>query len=201
MSSGSKNENLDFLKGEVPREAAKVAVGLGRSSASGLGGLAQSVRRKTIKQARWILYAVGILSIVLNAALFSMASEFAKKEVVRQVSAEQAKGLFVDPQTIREAETSLTRMNQLLAVGGGVVGAIFIACGIFVNMYPVPCTVISLVLYLAAQAIFAFANPLTIANGLLLKIIVIVALFQAVKAALAYQREDTTRASAALSSP
>ena len=59
-----------------------------------------------------------------------------------------------------------------------------------VTQYPVPCTITGLVLYLGANAAFGLMDPTSLARGLIVKIVIIVALFKAVQAAIAYQKEE-----------
>ena len=68
-------------------------------------------------------------------------------------------------------------------------GALFIVLGLMVKSYPVPITILSLVLYVAATLAFAALDPQTIVQGFIFKIIIVVALVKAIQAALAYQRD------------
>jgi hypothetical protein len=89
--------------------------------------------------------------------------------------------------------------QQALAVATGVamaiqgsflvVGIVFIICGVLVYRFPVACTVSSLVLYILAALATAALDPSTLAQGIVIKVIIIVALFKAVQAAFAYQKE------------
>jgi predicted RND superfamily exporter protein len=53
----------------------------------------------------------------------------------------------------------------------------------------VPITIISLVLYLGATAIFAYLAPETIAAGIIIKVIIIIGLAKAIQAAIAYEND------------
>jgi len=68
--------------------------------------------------------------------------------------------------------------------------------GLIIKSYPVPITITSLVLYVAANAAIGLLNPASIASGLILKIFIVLGLFKAIKAARAYV-SDTEAAAAA----
>jgi hypothetical protein len=53
----------------------------------------------------------------------------------------------------------------------------------------VPATALGLILYVGAFAIFAAMDPASIAQGIIIKIIIIVGLVKALQSALAYQKE------------
>jgi len=66
-------------------------------------------------------------------------------------------------------------------------GVLFVVFGLIIHRFPVFITVTSLVLYILATAAFALLVPASLAAGLIIKIIIIVALFRAIGAARAYQ--------------
>jgi hypothetical protein len=70
-----------------------------------------------------------------------------------------------------------------------LIGVVFIVCAIVVYKYPVASTVTSLVLYLGAAAVYGVLDPTTLARGWWIKILIVVGLFKAVQAALAYESE------------
>lgn len=78
----------------------------------------------------------------------------------------------------REHAIRSTRLANGIAV---LIGAAFITCAIYVYRYPVPATVISLVMYLGAAAVYGVLDPKTLASGWIVKIIIVVGLFKAVQ--------------------
>ena len=66
-------------------------------------------------------------------------------------------------------------------------GLLFVVFGLIIKKFPVPITIISLVLYVLATAAFALLSPMTLAQGIIMKVIIIFALVRAIKAAYAYQ--------------
>ena len=78
----------------------------------------------------------------------------------------------------------------LVIYGGALaLGVAFVVFGIIVKLFPVPITILSLVLYILSALVFAALNPMSLLAGLLMKVIIIVALSKAIKAAFEYERE------------
>jgi hypothetical protein len=151
---------------------------------SGLSSLAQSAREKQINTARGILIAIGVITIVVNIImLFIVHGQI--DESIRKVG--------VDPRNVPPAMQLQVATARLIGYGitGAFVamGAAFIILGALVRKYPVPCTIISLVLYVGGTVVTAILDLRNIGAGWLLKIIIIVALVKAVQAALASERE------------
>jgi hypothetical protein len=161
---------------------------------SGLGSLAQSARGKHLKQARGILIAIGVLTIVVNAILFALIESQVKQEIDKEVKKVQTQGRIVDQAKRKEIEEQAVRLGQLMAGGTILLGVVFVVFGIIVNRYPVPVTILSLVLYVASGVIFWVLNPESIAQGIIIKVIIVVALIKAVQAAIAYQKEQNRAA-------
>ncbi len=89
----------------------------------------------------------------------------------------------------------IVRLVNGVAVALGVV---FIILGVIVNRFPVPATIISLILYVGSALGFAALDPSTLARGAIIKIIIVVALIKAIQAALAYEKERQRSASVEL---
>lgn len=63
--------------------------------------------------------------------------------------------------------------------------------GIIIKRFPVPVTITSLVLYIGAIAVSGLYDPATLAQGVIIKIIVIIALAKAIQTAIAYEKDRT----------
>jgi predicted RND superfamily exporter protein len=98
-------------------------------------------------------------------------------------------GTVVDQAKRQELEDAAVRAGNLVAAGALALGVLFVVFGIIINHFPVPVTVLSLVLYIGAAAVFGILEPTTLAQGLVIKIIVIVALAKAIQSAIAYEKE------------
>jgi hypothetical protein len=155
----------------------------------GLGSLAQSARTKQLKTARGILYFVGILTLVVNVGLAVFAEPFVNSQIDREVESVRRQGMQIDQSKLEELRDQAIRSTQLGGVIGAVIGVVFIACAVMVYQFPVATTVTSLVLYLGAAAGYAVFDPTTLARGWIVKILIVVGLFKAVQAAIAYENE------------
>ena len=146
-----------------------------------LGSLAQSARGNQLKSARWIMIFVGVLTIAINGFAFATTDGTLDREVAEL----QAQGYEID-----EAElANLSFSNKLLTGGFAATGVLFILLGILVYQFPIPCTIAGLVLYIGAIGVGAWLNPLSVAQGLIVKIFIIVGLVKSVKSAFAYTNE------------
>jgi hypothetical protein len=153
-----------------------------------LGSLAQSARGKQLKSAKTWIFAIGILTLLANIGMSFVVGSQVDEEVKKL----QAQNQVVDQQAVEAAK----REAQLVCAGFAAIGVVFIVMGFFVNAYPVPITILALVLYLAGFAISAVLDPTTIVQGIILKIIIIAGLSRSIKAALAYERERAAAAQA-----
>ena len=154
-----------------------------------LTSLSQSARMKQLKSARMILIFVGVVTVALNGFLFVQAETMVENEI-RNL---QIQGIVIegDINQIRDQTVKMTRLIHGGTVGLGVV---FILLGVAVRSFPVPATVLGLVLYLGGIAVFAAINPASLLQGFILpcdmKIIFIYCLFKAVHSAIGYQRYE-----------
>lgn len=163
----------------------------------GLGSLAQSARRSSLRSARGILLAIGVLSFIVNAVVMATARSQAKQEMETEIAALQRQGMIIDRAKLPEIEDRLTRIVQLVAGGFAAVGVVFVVCGLLVHTFPVGATALSLVLYLGASAITLYFNPAFALPGLVIKVIIVVALIKGLQAGLAYKREQAAELRAA----
>jgi hypothetical protein len=144
-----------------------------------LGSLAQSARVKHLNTARWVLISIGILTILLNGFLLATMRQTTMAEI-------RKKNMVIVDQD--QFEQGLMTARLIMAVPIAL-GLVFVVLGLLVKTYPVPITITALVLYVAATLAFGMLEPQTLAQGFIVKIIIVVALVKAVQAALAYQRE------------
>jgi len=168
----------------------------GAPSIPKLGGLAQSARTKEIKSARAILLFIGVMTLLLNGYLFSQAPAEVQVELDKQIRALPA-GQVADPERVAELKAEWVGATRLIYGGGVAFGLAFVILGVLVPKHPVPCTVGGLVLYIGGYAIFGYLNPPSLAQGLIIKLLIVSGLFKAMQAALAHQKEqglDTSEA-------
>jgi hypothetical protein len=155
-----------------------------------LGSLAQAARGKQLNQARGILIAIGILTIVLNAIFLALARDQVEKEAEAEIAKQGGRGRVV----INEAQFKQAKEEavQFVIIANSVaifLGVLFVIFGLIVKTFPVPVTVLSLVIYIGAVLVFGVLDPRTLGAGIIWKIIIVVALVKAIQTALAYERE------------
>jgi hypothetical protein len=147
-------------------------------SAPRLGSLAQKARGKQLGQARAILIVIGILTVIFNLIdLVALHS---------QVSQLPAQAL----------NTGFVVFAYGLDLSLIALGILFVVFGVIIYRFPVPVTVLSLVLYilgtLVTFGLIAAVNPAGLGAmgfGIIIRIAIIVGLVKAVQSALAYERE------------
>lgn len=137
-----------------------------------LGSLAQSTREADLGQTKGVLLTIGILTLLVNGFMFSNA----RNEVA---------GVGLGP---ADFDRVLTLVRIIYGVGLSL-GVYFVFAGFFVKKYPVPLTILSLILYVGATAGFGMLDPSSIMQGFIIKIVIIVALGKSVQTAWAYQKE------------
>jgi hypothetical protein len=164
------------------------------SLAGGTGSLAQSARLKQLNVARGIMYAVGILTIVINLGQMAMIDSLVNDAIDKQVAEVTRQGRVVDPIKVGEVKASAKCVTQLVAIGLIGIGILYLVFGAIIKKYPVPVTIAGLVIYVGTAVIFAILSPETLAQGLIIKAIVVVALVKALQAALAYQKAVPSQA-------
>src|SRR5262249_30341079 len=154
------------------------------ASGGGLGSLAQSARTNQLRSARGILYAVGILTVLVNLVFVVFAKSIVDSQFETELKELRGRGVMIDQGKLEEIRATAIRSTQLVNGIGVLMGAVFIACAVMVYTYPVPTTITSLVLYIGAAALFGVIDPTTLARGWIMKVLVIVGLFKAVQAAI-----------------
>lgn len=142
-----------------------------------LGSLSQSARKKQLRLARGILLFVGVLTVAVNAYFVIKADDLVRN-------------LGIPQQFHAEAVRTLQLYNGIALV----LGIVFIILGIIVYQFPVPVTITGLVLYVGAAAVFGMIDPSTLKNGILVKILIVAGLASAIKAAIAYEKEQKQQA-------
>lgn len=156
---------------------------------SSLTSLSQSARMKQLKSARMILIFVGVIMVALNGFFYVQAEAMVDNEI----SNLQMQGIVIEGD-VNQIRDQAIKMRHLIHGGTVALGVVFILLGVAVKSFPVPATVLGLVLYLGSIAVFAVINPASLLQGFILpcdmKIIFIYCLFKAVHSAIGYQRYE-----------
>jgi len=153
-----------------------------------LGNLAQKARTKKFKEAKGILVAVGVLTILANVLFIFLAPGQIDSEIKKEIG-KLGPGMVVDQQVLAQVKAEALRTVYLYNGVGIGLGVIFIVLGMSVQTAPVPITATGLVLYLGATAVYGFLDHETLMKGIIIKAIIVVMLVKALQAAIAYQSE------------
>ncbi len=129
-----------------------------------LGRLAQNARQKHLKSARNLLFLVAALQVLGGIFLIFVLNNM-------RIPAEAMPMVY---------------LSFAIVFGAAIA---FLVLGILVPRFPIPATVIALILFITLHAIDALADPTALLRGWILKIIVIVVLVKAIQAAVAYEKE------------
>jgi hypothetical protein len=175
-TDGSGSAPLNWLKDELgPTEKP-------------LGSLGQSARLKELKTARVIFIVIGLLTIGTNAFLYNRMPSIVDAQIKKEVDPLLRKGMTIDPVAMAELRASAIRASQLAAIGFIAIGVVYLVFAAIIEKYPVPITISGLVIYIASAAIMAIFEPMSLVQGLLIKILFVVGLLKAVQAALSFER-------------
>jgi len=150
-----------------------------------LGSLAQSARLKQLNVARWTLIVIGVITIAVNGYQFVILRE----EVGKMNDQTRNMGNAQINQAKRREIEGQVSMATIMIGGFVFLGCVFVVLGLLVKTFPVPITIMGLVLYLVGNAATALADPTLVMKGAIIKIFIIIALVKAIQAAMAYQRE------------
>ena len=153
-----------------------------------LGSLAQSARGKKLNEARVLLIAVGLLTFVVNIGVFFFLPTLVRQAVDEEIK-KQGAGFQVDPVLRAEAEANGVYQGRIIAGCAAFLGAVFIVFGLIVKQFPVPITILALVLYIGANVATALIDPVAVASGIIFKILITIGLVRAVQAAFAYEKQ------------
>lgn len=179
----------DPAASQVPQVGEPVEATTPDQVSDGLGSLAQVARRKELTGASRAMYVIGFLTVVVNLGLASFAEPLVDIQFEKELKELENQNLQVDPAKLAELKRGAVLATRLSGFGFALVGALFFVLGTLVYWSPVPCTVLALVLYLGGAAISAWLDPSTLLQGAVVKIIIIVALMNGIRAAIAYERQ------------
>lgn len=158
---------------------------------SKLGSLAQKARGKKLKQARGILLFIGILTVLFNGGLLFFVPSMVETTINSEV-AKQGGPARVDPVRVQQVRAELLMLNYGISGTFFAMGVLFVIFGMLVYRFPLTSTITSLVLYLLATAAMAVINPIVLATGSIIRIIIIVALAKSIHSAYVYEKERRT---------
>ena len=153
-----------------------------------LGSLAQSARSKQLNTARGLLIFIGIATILFNIFQLLTVRNQVKKEMDEGGHALVLPRQQIDAVERQNIEDATIVVAYIFCGALIFLGLLFVIFGLIIKLFPVPVTVISLVLYLGAIAVFAVLNPASLGAGIIIKILIVIALVKAIQSAVAYQK-------------
>jgi hypothetical protein len=172
------------------------------AAAPKLGSLAQKARGQKLKQARIIFFIIGVLTILVNLFDIIQIRPNFQKAVEKEIQAKGGPGMVqVNHALLQKEEDNAFLLGCVIDGAFIFTGVIFLILGVIIYRFPVPATIIGLVLYLltfgAGLLIMAvIGEPEAIgryvSSGLIVRIFIIIALIASIKSALAYENERRT---------
>lgn len=161
----------------------------GEEHTDGLGSLAQAARSKQLNSARNILIIVGLLTVAVNGIFVFLAEKMVDEQFKKEMNQLRQQGMVFDQGRVAELKAEAVTSTRVVNGVGLALGVVFIFLGLNVKNFPVPMTITGLVLYIGAAAVFGMMDPTTLLQGVIIKVLIVVGLFKAVKAAIAYENE------------
>ncbi|MBN1554947.1 MAG: hypothetical protein JXA11_09390 [Phycisphaerae bacterium] len=127
--------------------------------------LGQNVQEKELKkkcrQASIALFAAAVLQGITGIALYAFLKN--------------------------EPNVDMQKLQILVGVVVGI-GVVFAVLGFWARVNPLPASIVGLVLYVTLHAIDAVADPSALLRGWIIKVIVVVALINAIQAGITYRQ-------------
>lgn len=164
-----------------------------------LGSLAQKARGNQLKQARIIFFLVGGLTIVMNIFDITQIRPNFQKAVEKEIQKQGGPGMVqIDRAILQTEEDNAFLLGSAIDGAFILTGVVFLILGALVYRFPVPATIVGLVLYLLTQGaglliVIAIGEPDFVkkyaSSGLYFKIFIIIGLIASIKSALAYENE------------
>jgi hypothetical protein len=161
---------------------------------TGLGSLGQEARLKNLNTAKWIMIVVGILTIGVNVFQYTAVEKIIDAQLAEELRKEGIARHQVDQAAYNQARDTAIRGVRVICLVLIGLGVLYIVMGMLVKQYPVPLTIAGLSLYVGSALVFAALDPMTLFQGIIIKIFIVIGLVKAVQAALAYEKERRTSA-------
>lgn len=156
------------------------------------GRPANSAGSKQLVLARTILLIVGVLTATVNIFIIANPRVMVKKIIEKKIKTLPS-GRVVDLVKMKEVEDKAVRTAKLVAGTSAMLGFLFIVLGIIVTKYPVPVTILALILYIGGIVVFGFLEPLTVMQGWIIKLLIIFGLVKSLQSTTTYRRSKRMR--------
>src|SRR3954466_13063169 len=114
-----------------------------------LGSLAQAARGKHLRQIRGLLIAIGLLSVVVYIVLLATDRERVTDLVDKEIRKQAGPFVQVDQAKRQDFIETVIRVDKIIFSIGIGLGVLYLIFAAVVHLYPVPVTVLALVIYVA----------------------------------------------------
>jgi F0F1-type ATP synthase assembly protein I len=178
----------DEMKGSAPSTTGSPASAPAAAPARAkLGNLAEEQHKKHLRGAKIAIFFVGILSTLVNGFLVWLVMQSEAKMEADITQAKNNPAMVLDEAKITEARGQIATA-KLLTSGFLGAGILILVLGFMVNKYPYEAPLAALVLYIACMLIGFAVEPEGIARGIIIKAIIIYALYRGVKSGAAVKK-------------
>lgn len=152
---------------------------------SKLGKLKTSARSKKLNQVRVLLIILGILMAVVHAIFLANARSRYEDE------AKKIFGPMAPRAMVKAIVDDAVSKETPIRIGYIACGCLFIVFGIIVHKYPLPITILGLVMYIGAIFVgyMLSQDPKTLYQGAILKLLIIGGLISGIQTAVAIEKE------------
>lgn len=164
-----------------------VAPGTNPSPRPKLGNLAEAQHKKHLRGAKIAIFFVGVLSVGFNAFVFHMISENESKLEADIASLQRNPTMVVDESKVQEARGQIASA-RMLTTGFLLAGVAILVLGFLVNAHPYKAPMIALAIYIVCLLIGMAVDPTSIAKGIVIKLIIIYALYRGMKSGAAVEQ-------------
>lgn len=151
-----------------------------------------SLRVKQLKTTRWILIAIGFLTIVVNGIQLEALPSQVQQEIERQLWRVRHHPDY--ERLVSQAVDDAVRVGNWILGSTIVLGIIFVGLGFMAQAYPVPIMWLGLILYSANALIYMALDPRSLRPAdLVAKVIVVIVLAIGIHLAILFQRQRDTQ--------
>jgi F0F1-type ATP synthase assembly protein I len=177
----------DESTGSVPSSTGSPGTAGGAPGRAKLGNLAEEQHKKHLRGAKIAIFFVGIVSTLGHGFLLYLVLE---NEVKLESDIAQLKSnpmMLVDEAKVAQARGEVATA-KLLTGGFLVAGVVILFLGFMVNKYPYEAPLAALVIYIVCMLIDFSLAPEGIGKGIIIKAIIIYALYRGIKSGAAVKK-------------
>ena len=152
-----------------------------------LGNLAEAQHKKHLRGAKIAIFFVGVLTLLLNGFAFYLINQNETKLEADIASVKRNPMMVLDQGKIAEARGQISRA-RILTTGFLLAGLAILVTGFLVNTHPYKAPMIALVIYIMCLVASICIDPTSIAKGIIIKLIIIYALYRGMRSGAAVEK-------------